>query len=103
MKNEVQNIISGKSKVKYGTFIQTILNYLTRSEGTSAMDKNHKHFKVEETERLRKFIDNENLWINTINVDNYLSEGAEQKVYFVFYRYRFLYHQFINCNKRIQF
>ena len=81
MKNEVQNIISGKSKVKHGTFIQTILNYLTRSEGTSAMDKNHKHFKVEETERLRKFIDNENLWINTINVDNYVSEGAEQKVY----------------------
>lgn len=81
MENEVQNIISGKSKVKHGSFIQTILGYLARSEGTGAMDKTNKHFKVEETERLRTFVDNQNLWINTINIDNYVSEGAEQKVY----------------------
>jgi hypothetical protein len=81
MNNEIYNIISGKSKVRYGTNIQAALNYLTTSEKSSTLDKTNKYFKREETERLKKYIEIQNLWVKDINIDNYVSEGAEQRVY----------------------
>lgn len=81
MRNEIQNIILGKSQVKHGEIIQTILNYLRGCEKTSDLDKNHKHFKSEETTCLISYINSNNLWYNSVNLDNYISEGAEQKVY----------------------
>ncbi len=51
MTNELQNIISGKKQVKHGTFIQTIANYLSRSQETSLVASNHKHNKNEEEKR----------------------------------------------------
>jgi hypothetical protein len=81
MKNEIQCIISGKSKVRHGTIIQTTLNYLTRSQSSSTLAKEDKHFKREETTRLKVFINSQNLWVSDIKLENYVSEGAEQKVY----------------------
>ena len=81
MTNELQNIISGTKQVKHGTFIQTIANYLSRSQETSLVASNHKHIKNEEEKRLIDYIENNNLWINDIDINCYLSEGAEQKVY----------------------
>ena len=81
MNNEIQDVISGKSQVRYGTDIQTTINYLRTREKTGTLDKTDKHFKREETESLRRYIDKKNLWIQNINLDNYVSEGAEQKVY----------------------
>lgn len=81
MQDEIQHILQGKSPVKHGGFIQTIISYLAASHSTSKLAKEHKHFKKEETTQLRKFIDANNYWVAHIDSANYLSEGAEQKVY----------------------
>ena len=81
MKYELQRIISGESKVKYGAIIQTITHYLSRSQSSSSVVKEFKHFKKQETEILKQFVTKNNLWILDINLGNYVSEGAEQKVY----------------------
>ena len=81
IKNELNNILSGKSKIGVGRTIQTIachLNYGTQSSTTIG---NEKHFKKQETQRLEDYITSENLWINDIDFSQYVSEGAEQKVY----------------------
>lgn len=81
MKYELQNIISGKGKVKFGKLIQTAANHLKRSKGTSALVENNKHIKSTESESLKAFIEQNNLWITNINFKKFVSEGAEQKVY----------------------
>jgi hypothetical protein len=81
MKYELQRIISGESQVKYGTIIQTIASYLNRSQSSSGLAEEFKHFKKQEAEVLKRFVTKNNLWILDINLDNYVSEGAEQKVY----------------------
>jgi len=82
MNNEIQDVISGKSQVGDGANIQAAINYLRTREKTGALDKTDKHFKREETESLKKYIENQGLWIKNINLDNYVSEGAEQKTVF---------------------
>ena len=81
MTNEIRCIISGKSQVRYGANIQAAISYLTGSSKAGALDKTDKYFKLEETERLRKYIENQGFWIENIDLNNYVSEGAEQKVY----------------------
>jgi hypothetical protein len=81
MNNEIQRVISGKSQVRYGANIQAAISYLTGSAKSGALDKTDKHFKREETEKLKKYIDTQNLWVKDIDLNNYVSEGAEQKVY----------------------
>jgi Serine/Threonine/Tyrosine Kinase found in polyvalent proteins len=81
MKYELQNIISGKGKVIHGTIIQTTASYLKRSQRASEVDKESKLFREQETANLKKFVSANNLWISDINIENYVSEGAEQKVY----------------------
>ena len=81
MNNEIQRIISGKSEVRYGANIQAAISYLRTSKESSALDKTDKHYKSEETKTLKKYIENQNLWIKDIDLNNYVSEGAEQKVY----------------------
>jgi hypothetical protein len=81
MSDEIQFILSGKSPVKHGTIIQTIISYLEAGQGTSEMVERDKHFKKEETKRLKDYIITNKLVIYNINSDNYVSEGAEQKVY----------------------
>ena len=81
MYDEVRHIISEKVKVRFGTTIQVVASYLTRSLTTSPLVEEHKPFKTEETKRLIEYIEVNNLWIGSINLDNYVSEGVEQKVY----------------------
>ena len=81
MTNELQDIISGKSQVRYGTTIQAAICYLKASEASSSLDKTDKHFKREETKKLKQYIDAQNLWVKDIDLNKYVSEGAEQKVY----------------------
>ncbi len=81
MNDEIQHILSGKSQVKHGDFIQTIISFLRRSEATSDLVKEDKHFKEKETNSLIEFIQLNNLWIENLNLENYISQGAEQKVY----------------------
>jgi hypothetical protein len=81
MNHEIQHIISGKSEIRFGTIIQTIASYLAASQTASTMVEEYKHSKPEETKRLKDYITNHNLWVKAIDVQNYVSEGAEQKVY----------------------
>ena len=80
LKNELHNVISGKSQVRHGGIIQTIANYLNQGARTSPKTEYSKQYKAEETERLKLFIEGNNLWVE-IDLNQYVSEGAEQKVY----------------------
>ena len=81
IKNELQNIISGKSKVKFGTLIQTIIGYLAGGEKSSETNQQDKHFKKEEAKKLISLIEDKNLWYPKIDFNAFVSEGAEQKVF----------------------
>ena len=81
IKNELYNIISGESKASDGAIIQTITNYLRKCKKTSGITKTEKHFKKQETEKLELFVSKHSLWFKSFDVSNYVSEGAEQRVY----------------------
>jgi hypothetical protein len=81
LRYELQNILSGKSQVSFGTIIQAVANYLKNGEATSQTIKNTKYFKREESERLENYISQNDLWAKNIDLSQYVSEGAEQKIY----------------------
>ena len=80
LKYELHNVISGKSQVRHGRIIPAIANYLDQGARTSPKTEHSKHYKEEETEKLKLFIEENNLWVD-IDLNQYVSEGAEQKVY----------------------
>ena len=47
-----------------------------RSQGTSSMVKNQQQYKEEETKRLIQIVNDNNLWVDNINIELYLSQGA---------------------------
>jgi len=81
VKNELRNVLSGKSKVRFGETIQAISSYVRKSTETSTAIKDTKLFRKQEEQVLEKFISENNLWLNDIDFSKYVSEGAEQKVY----------------------
>jgi hypothetical protein len=81
IKDELHNVLSGKSQIRFGATIQAIACYLDNGEKTSATIEGDKHFKKQETKRLEDYISQNNLWIGNIDFSQYVSEGAEQKVY----------------------
>ena len=81
LKDELHNILSGKNEIRFGTIIQTIARYLNDGEKASPTVEGKKHFKKQETERLENYISENNLWMKNIDFSQYVSEGAEQKVY----------------------
>ncbi len=80
IKNDLQNLFSGKGEVRFGATVQTITNYLEKSSSTSTEIKDAKLVKKQEAERLEIFISENDLW-KKVDFDRYVSEGAEQKVY----------------------
>ncbi len=81
LKDELYNILSGKSKIRFGTTIQSIACYLNNGEKASPTIESEKHFKKQEAENLETYISDKNLWLKNIDFSQYVSEGAEQKVY----------------------
>lgn len=81
MKHELQNIISGKSQVRHGNSIQTISRYFRKSKSTGGAPKSGKQIKSEEAALIRQFCDKNGFWITAINLNAFVSSGAEQKVY----------------------
>ena len=81
LRDELHNILSGKSEVRFGTIIQTISCYLSNGSQAGSNAENEKHHNEKETEKLENFISDKNLWINDLDISQYVSEGAEQKVY----------------------
>ena len=61
IKDELKNIIQGKSQVGSGELIQTIALYLRRSKETGALASTKQHSKKQETEELIKFINTQQL------------------------------------------
>ena len=47
-----------------------------RSQGASSMVKNQQQYKEEETKRLIQFVNDNNLWVDNLNFELYLSQGA---------------------------
>jgi hypothetical protein len=80
-KNELYDVISGKNEVRFGAIIQTIAGYLNHGPQTSSEAQDTKHFKKQEAERLETIVSQNNLWLNDIDFTQYVSEGAEQRVY----------------------
>jgi hypothetical protein len=80
IKNELRNLLSGKGQVRFGATIQSITNYLEKSSSASSEAKDDKLFKKQETEKLETFISEHGLW-REVDFSQYVSEGAEQKVY----------------------
>jgi hypothetical protein len=81
LKDELHNIISGKSQVRFGAIIQTIASYLENGQNSSPETEDSKQVRKEEKKRLEDFISKNNLCINDIDFSQYVSEGAEQRVY----------------------
>ncbi len=81
MRDDIQHILSGKSQVKHHHLIQTTCSYLKGSQGASSMVKDQQQHKEEETKSLIQFAEDNKLWVENINIDLYVSEGAEQKVF----------------------
>lgn len=82
IKDEIQNILYGKSGNSQKTLIRTVADYLRASERASTLVKKDKQYKQKETKKLITFCDQNNLWVNEkVNFDLFVSEGAEQKVY----------------------
>ena len=81
LKDELYDILSGKSQVGFGTIIQAIASYLSNGTETSSGIEKTKQFKEQEKKRLEHYISEKNLWIKNVDLTQYVSEGAEQKVY----------------------
>jgi hypothetical protein len=81
MKHELQDIISGKSQVRYGDTIQAISRYLRKGKGTSETIESSKQIKSEEATLIKQFCTHNSFWITAININAFISSGAEQKVY----------------------
>lgn len=81
LKNHLYAVISGKSEVRHGKIIQTIANYIRESQRTSTTSKGSKLYKEQEKQKLESYISKNQFWVNHIDFNQYVSEGAEQKVY----------------------
>ncbi|WP_425542709.1 hypothetical protein [Algoriphagus jejuensis] len=81
LKNELHHVISGKSQVSFGAIIQTITSYLDDGSQTGKETENSKQIREQETRKLETFATERNLWIQNIDFSQYVSEGAEQRVY----------------------
>ena len=81
IKNELQNILSGKSEVSYGKSIQAITCYLRESLETGEKIKGTESSKSEETKKLIDYINTHHLWSCDINFSLFISSGAEQRVF----------------------
>lgn len=81
LKNELHHVISGKSKISHGDVIQAITSYLGNGTRTSQEAEDTKQIREKETKSLEGYITSHSLWVNDIDFSQYVSEGAEQRVY----------------------
>lgn len=81
MKHELQDIISGKSQVRHGDSIQAVSGYLRKSKSSSGTIASSKQIKSEEASLIKQFCNKNSFWITAININAFVSSGAEQKVY----------------------
>ncbi len=80
MKHELQDIISGKSQVKFGTAIQAATNYIRNGKSTSYLAQESNNLKKQEESLIVNFANENSLW-KEVDIKNFISNGAEQLVY----------------------
>lgn len=80
LKDEIRDVISGKSSISNDRIIKAITHYLDRGEKTGPKAQIDESIKEQEKTLLTAFIDQKKLWIK-IDESKYISEGAEQRVY----------------------
>lgn len=82
IKNELQNIILGNESAGNSESVKRIQVFLRRYAQTSSVTSKEKYFKNQEEAALSEFLKNEGLfYTHPVAEENYLTEGAEQKVY----------------------
>lgn len=82
IKNELQNIITGNGQIGDKNLIKTIQDVLRRNEKSIQISSQNKLVKSEEEIFLKHITEAEDLtYKEEISESNYISEGAEQKVY----------------------
>ena len=88
IKNELQNIITGNGQIGDKNLIKTIQDVLRRNEKSIQISSQTKLVKSEEEIFLKHIIEAEDLtYKEEISESNYISEGAEQKVYRLDHKY----------------
>ena len=88
IKNELQNIITGNGQIGDKNLIKTIQDVLRRNEESIQISSQNKLVKSEEEIVLKHIIEAEDLtYKEEISESNYISEGAEQKVYRLDHKY----------------
>jgi hypothetical protein len=80
IKNDLQNLFSGKGEVRFGAVIQAVTHYLEKGSSASQEIEDSKLVKKQEAEKLEDFIAEHKLW-KQVDFRKYVSEGAEQRVY----------------------
>ncbi len=82
IKDELQNIILRDEQTGSGSQLKKAQSFLRRYAETSRATKEQQHFKDQETAALIAFAKAENCFYNhSISINDFISEGAEQKVY----------------------
>ena len=80
-KQHIRDVLSGKSRIRNGEPIQTIACFLRSSQKANRISESEQQIKKQEATRLIDFAKKNNLWFSRFDASNYISEGAEQKVY----------------------
>lgn len=82
LKYELQNLLSTDGYTGQTGLIGTIQRFLRTNETTSESHTNPEFSKNQEEKKLIDFIEQHRLWFQgNITPENYLTQGAEQKVY----------------------
>ncbi|MFP9112924.1 hypothetical protein ACLI1A_03215 [Flavobacterium sp. RHBU_3] len=76
LKDELHNILSGKSEVSFGRTIQSVARYLKNGSQTGRGTENTKQLREQETKSLEEYISLNDFWITDIDLSQYVSEGA---------------------------
>lgn len=82
LKNELQNIIYGPDACSESQLIKAAQTYLGESFKTGKGVKEKKYSREQEEEKLKEFINQNSLWVLPDSFGTFITEGAEQKVYF---------------------
>ncbi|MDQ0638847.1 hypothetical protein QF042_002412 [Pedobacter sp. W3I1] len=82
IKDELQNIINGDGSIGPTSKLEKVQNFLRTNEKASFRTEKQKYLKSEETICLTDFAFKEKLFfLEEISEDNFISAGAEQRVY----------------------
>lgn len=81
-KHELQNIINTDESFGPDNLIKAAQNLLRRITETGAATERKKPARAEEERALSNFSDEKSLWITKESIGDYITQGAEQKVYF---------------------